>query len=179
MKTSFRFIYQNLIKKYLNSFKKNITGVRVKKLDLDNFVVHLVARGNRAMISFPLDKIIFDQMIISSLDPYEAAIIGFYYGKNYKEMTNKPSINNSVFLLNITSGAQNTIISMDRLQRIVFVDNKESENQKQILMHPLSIISQKELISKFHPTHSCYIGILAGKSEKSSPWSEINSRITT
>ena len=177
MKTSFRFVCQNPIKKYLNSFKKNIKGVRVKKLDLDNFVVHLVVRGNRAIISFPLNKIIFDQMIISSLDPYEAAIIGYYYGKNYKEMANKTSIKNHVFLLNITSNAQNTIISMDRLKRIVFVDNKDSENQKQ--MHPVSIISQKKLISKFHPTHSCYIGILAGKSEKHSLWPENNSRITT
>lgn len=156
-----KWFFINFLKKYFGSFKLNLSKSALKGFDLNNLTVHIFIRGSRSITDFQLEKIIFEQGILSTLNPYEAALIGYYYGMNYKKMTKKNYIKNSSFFLKNDDSYKNAIISIDRNNCVGFTTNI-SNRPKQIYMQPMHILSQKKIINDFHPVQACFIGISAG-----------------
>lgn len=143
-----------------NAFLNNKCLSRIENIDPEKKKVIIQTRGINAPIILEFDEIIRDEDVINSLAPEQSAIFGYYYGVYYFSLFAKNTYFNgsfNCFKYNLLSKC--TIYALDRHNNIVYIDQDTCVKYTKT---PNEIMLDKNLIIKFSPLQSCYIGILAG-----------------
>lgn len=167
--SSFIKLYTNLINK---TFLENDHLSRIENIDnVKNEVVFYV-RGVISPIYLSFDNLIQDTDIISSLNPVESSLLGYYYGcyyYNFLKIRNNLVSDFNCFQ-NIPSH-KHSIQMLDRNGNLIFLD---PINSLQTTKSPSQIMMDKGLILKFTPLQSFYIGMLSGISESKNISKKLN-----
>ena len=122
--------------------------------------ITIYLRGVKTPICLAFDELIKDDDILNGFSPLQASYIGYYYGMYCYDLINKSQYPNVPFncFKNIPTNTL-TIHMLDRRRNLVYLDQISGIQDKG---SPLQIMLDKNLISKFPPLQSCYIGVLAG-----------------
>ena len=144
---------------YSTFFKKEsiarIEGINHLKKEV---TIHL--RGVNAPICLSFEELLKDDNFIKGFSSLQASYIGYYYGLYYfdsNKTSRYPTIPFDCF--NIIPVDKYTIYIRDRQGNIVYLDQISGIQNKG---SPIQIMLDKNLIIKFPPLQSCYIGILSG-----------------
>lgn len=163
-----KYFFKEIIK-LLKNFSK--PAFRVDKFDHENNMVSLYCRGARVVIKKRIHEVICNANLIHNMNPKQSSFLGYHYGLLIENVKNEVSYmldkkNKTTFFLGLKKGS-NKIISITRDGRI----NYKSKHSDEICTkHPLDLYRDDSTISYFEPSQACYIGILAGLSQKKAPY---------
>jgi|GEM_PF-709883 len=156
------------IAKRLRQFSK--PAFRLDKINYQTSTASLYCRGARVVINQKISELICNANIIHNMSAIQSSYLGYHYGlmmDNEKSdisfLLNKTR--KSKFFLNFNK-SENIILSITRDGRI----NYKNKNLDEInTKYPLDIYNNESILTRFEPSQACYIGILAGISQKKLP----------
>lgn len=156
----------------LDYFKKIIENLsqfskpafRLERVNSENSTASIYCRSAKILINQKIHEIVCDTNIIHNMSSIHSGYLGYYYGLLLdKQKTDVSFLRNkhkSGFFLRAGSYV---ILSITRDGRV----NYKNKNSNTIYTkHPLDIYRNESVLISFEPSQSCYIGILAGISQK-------------
>lgn len=155
--------FKNILER-LRYFSK--PAFRLDKINFENNTASILCRGARVVINQKIQKIICNTNIINNMRSTQSACLGYHYGLLENErndigyLLSKKSKSN--FFFNIAKD-ENSILTITRGG---YINYKSINSDKIYTKHPLDIYGDKSLLNNFGPSQACYIGILAGISQK-------------
>jgi uncharacterized integral membrane protein (TIGR00697 family) len=159
--------YFHIMLKKLRDFSK--PEFRLDKINSETNTASIYCRGARVVINQKIQEIICNADIIHNMRSIQSSYLGYYYGLLMK--AEKSDINfllnkkrKSKFFLRSAEG-KNTILS---ITRDGFINYKSKNSDKIHTKSPLDIYRNESSLIYFEPSQACYIGILAGLSQKKS-----------
>lgn len=142
----------------LRKAEKHGYSCYLEEIDLKNNTVNIHHNYLTCSIKFRIEDIIYDHPIIANMHPAQASILGYYYGKNYKNFRRSYKHNKYSYALK-TSDKQYTLLSQDRYGKISYLNKKTNAIYTRSL---IDILSDVKLIQEFSSIEACYIGIMTG-----------------
>ncbi len=145
-----------------------LRGYRIAEINTQTQEVVFHIRNKGVFLRCSLSEAIAINTIINDLTPWDACLLGGYFGRVLRTSVKKgialKKAKSMSFLLK-DNGSQYKIVFQNRDGKIGYIDRKQ---KREFLEHPVTIANAQHVISKFDPSQACYIGILAGISiEKS------------
>lgn len=133
---------------------------RIDEMDVERQTLSLYCVGTSTFITMRFIDVIDDVGILHDLSPVQAAWIGYYYGRSYREAIT--SGREPQPCLEVPLDARRgkyKIVANDLSRGIVYKDRRT----QQVMTMPLLELAKNDyVLSHFDPTQACYIGILAG-----------------
>ena len=157
------FTFYKFIKSIKSKIISEVTLCRIEEINLTEQTIVIHCRGIGAPIKLTLDEIINDSIILANLSSKQASWIGYYYGKHYSESINKE--NGYPNILNFTideEPGKNNIIMLNRHGHLIY----SSQDKNTHTISPINAMRSENIIRQFTSIQACYIGILAGISNK-------------
>jgi hypothetical protein len=137
---------------------------RIAEIDTESEQAIFRVRNKNVFFQCALPIAIINRDIMNGLSPSEASWLGGHFGRSLRLKLEKAAafkkVKNIPFLL-IEGGGQYQITFLNRDGRVGYIDRK---SKKEFLEHPLTLVNNRHIISKFDTNQACYIGILAGVS---------------
>lgn len=135
----------------------------IEEIDLVKNSIIIHCRGIAAPIKLRFDEIINDSVLLSNFSSKHASWIGYYYGRYYNTMINKQSCSSIPFSFTpATSNKRCYITMVTRRGELVYSDNITGAVYT---MHPVRVMTSKDIIMHFDSIQACYIGFLSGVSK--------------
>ena len=141
----------------LKSMLSNKKLSLLKHIDFKNRNMAYYCRGMNRLTYTPIDQVISDHHLISSFQPQEASLIGYFFGLYFYK-----KINFEIYKTNFKQEKKESpfIIEMiDRAGNLVYLN---TFNDSKYSTSPNNIFHVHSLIKNFSPIQAAYIGILAG-----------------
>lgn len=133
---------------------------RIEEINLVKNLIIIHCRGIEAPIKLKFEEVINDAALLSNFSSKHASWIGYYYGKYYNTLIDKKSCSNIPFSFSpATPHKTHRITMVTRHGDLVYSDNTTGTVYT---MHPIRIMTHKDLIMSFDSTQACYIGFLSG-----------------
>lgn len=135
---------------------------RIVEVNTDSQEMTFCAIGKSVLLKRKFSDAVGDNNLISGLLPMDACWLGGYYGKSLKDnIAGRNKFKKSTHISHLLDNplSQYRIFSIKRNGDIVYCD-KNSKVELSGL--PLILARDESIISRFHPTQACYIGVLAG-----------------
>jgi len=146
-----------LFQNYFFKIFKNTATCKIEEIDVDKNIVVIHCYGLSAIIKTSITKVIYDSAVISNLPPYQAALLGYYYGVGHRD--HSLEFNNILEFSTGDTDFECKIDMLNRKGRLVYTDNKLNNS---FISSPRKIFSCRNTLNKFSPSEACYVGILAG-----------------
>lgn len=152
----------------LRQFSK--PAFRLDKINSENCTASIYCRGARVVINQKIHEVICNANIIHNMNSIQSSYLGYHYGLLLENSKSDVSFlltkkRRSKFFLNFSKG-ENIILSITRDGHI----NYKNKNSDEInTKSPLDIYRNESSLIYFEPSQACYIGILAGLSQRKSP----------
>lgn len=170
----------NLFKLYKNVFYKSFLDnqclSRIEDIDTNKKEIIIHTRGVNAPIHLGFEVVIKDEDFLNSFSSRHASFIGYYYGAYFYSYNKNIYQNDFFHCFKSDSSKSHTIHGIDRRGNLIYIDQTTgTENTNS----PFQIMADKDLIIKFPPLQSCYIGILAGIYKSKSSKASVNYDVST
>lgn len=144
----------------VDNFLNNTCLSTIEDINILKMEMVIQTRGVSAPLYFKFNEIINDEGIINSVSSKQASIIGYCYGMYYFDVLKTNDYQHGFFYCFKTNPLKKyTIQGLDRRKNIIYTDQTSGAIYNQ---PPIQIMLDENLINKFPPLQSCYIGILSG-----------------
>lgn len=135
---------------------------KIAEINIESAQVVFRVKNKNVFFQCELSNAIINKDIIEGLSASEASWLGGYFGRCLRLKLEKSAafrkIQTIPFLLTENNG-QYQITFLNRDGQVGYLDRKI---KKEFLEHPLTLVNNRHIISRFSNNQACYIGILAG-----------------
>lgn len=140
---------------------------RLDRINSEKGIASIYCRGARVVINQKIHEVICNPSIIHNMDSIQSGCLGYHYGLLVENERNDMGFllnkkKKSKFSLRFSKG-ENTVLSITRDGRVNYKNNNSNEVYTE---SPLDLYKDESILINFEPSQACYIGILAGLSQK-------------
>lgn len=157
--------YFKKIIEHLRQFSK--PAFRLERINSEDCTASIYCRSARVLINQKIYEMVCNANIIHNMSSIHSSYLGYFYGLLIDKQKNDISFllnkkQKSEFFLSLNRG-KNIILSITRDGRI----NYKNKNLDEIYTkYPIDIYRNESVLINFESSQACYIGILAGISQK-------------